>query len=176
VPTLETPMSPGGSQASAGEGLSPCNIGIGIGSLGFGTCQALGQALGNIQSCCFRGLDNRLRCHDARSPLNLVRRSLRWCSSSRCLGGVLSKHIMLSQLSRLQALKYWKLQVWQPASASGCGSLQTDGVTIQQAADSFGAFLSLKTALAAVIGLNNVQSICEASSYYPLTGLQCQRK
>jgi len=29
VPTLETPMSPGGSQASAGEGLSPCNIGIG---------------------------------------------------------------------------------------------------------------------------------------------------
>jgi len=28
VPTLETPMSPGGSQASAGEGLSPCNIGI----------------------------------------------------------------------------------------------------------------------------------------------------
>jgi len=31
VPTLETPMSPGGSQASAGEGLSPCNIGIGIG-------------------------------------------------------------------------------------------------------------------------------------------------
>jgi len=24
-------MSPGGSQASAGEGLSPCNIGIGIG-------------------------------------------------------------------------------------------------------------------------------------------------
>jgi len=25
---LETPMSPGGSQASAGEGLSPCNIGI----------------------------------------------------------------------------------------------------------------------------------------------------
>jgi len=32
VPTLETPMSPGGSQASAGEGLSPCNIGIGIGS------------------------------------------------------------------------------------------------------------------------------------------------
>jgi len=33
VPTLETPMSPGGSQASAGEGLSPCNIGIGIGIL-----------------------------------------------------------------------------------------------------------------------------------------------
>jgi len=33
VPTLETPMSPGGSQASAGEGLSPCNIGIGIGKL-----------------------------------------------------------------------------------------------------------------------------------------------
>jgi len=32
VPTLETPMSPGGSQASAGEGLSPCNIGIGIGN------------------------------------------------------------------------------------------------------------------------------------------------
>jgi len=31
VPTLETPMSPGGSQASAGEGRSPCNIGIGIG-------------------------------------------------------------------------------------------------------------------------------------------------
>jgi len=31
VPTLETPMSPGGSQASAGEGLSPCKIGIGIG-------------------------------------------------------------------------------------------------------------------------------------------------
>jgi len=29
VPTLETPTSPGGSQASAGEGLSPCNIGIG---------------------------------------------------------------------------------------------------------------------------------------------------
>jgi len=25
-------MSPGGSQASAGEGLSPCNIGIGIGN------------------------------------------------------------------------------------------------------------------------------------------------
>jgi len=33
VPTLETPMSPGGSQASAGEGLSPCNIGIGIGNV-----------------------------------------------------------------------------------------------------------------------------------------------
>jgi len=31
VPTLETPMSPGGLQASAGEGLSPCNIGINIG-------------------------------------------------------------------------------------------------------------------------------------------------
>jgi len=37
VPTLETPMSPGGSQASAGEGLSPCNIGIGIGSAHSGT-------------------------------------------------------------------------------------------------------------------------------------------
>jgi len=37
VPTLETPMSPGGSQASAGEGLSPCNIGIGIGN-GTSTC------------------------------------------------------------------------------------------------------------------------------------------
>jgi len=33
VPTLETPMSPGGSQASAGEGLSPCNIGIGLESV-----------------------------------------------------------------------------------------------------------------------------------------------
>jgi len=30
VPKLRTPMSPGGSQASAGEGFSPCNIGIGI--------------------------------------------------------------------------------------------------------------------------------------------------
>jgi len=38
VPTLETPMSPGGSQASAGEGLSPCNIGIGIG-LECGACK-----------------------------------------------------------------------------------------------------------------------------------------
>jgi len=37
VPTLETPMSPGGSQASAGEGLSPCNIGIGIGNTRGGT-------------------------------------------------------------------------------------------------------------------------------------------
>jgi len=36
VPTLETPMSPGGSQASAGEGLSPCNIGIGIGNAAAG--------------------------------------------------------------------------------------------------------------------------------------------
>lgn len=26
---IETPMSPGGLQASAGEGVSPCNIGIG---------------------------------------------------------------------------------------------------------------------------------------------------
>jgi len=36
---LETPMSPGGSQASAGEGLSPCNIGIGIGiGIGIAVC------------------------------------------------------------------------------------------------------------------------------------------
>jgi len=41
VPTLETPMSPGGSQASAGEGLSPCNIGIGWYWLT--ACQASGQ-------------------------------------------------------------------------------------------------------------------------------------
>jgi len=36
-------MSPGGSQASAGEGLSPCNIGIGIGNeklLWYGTSKS----------------------------------------------------------------------------------------------------------------------------------------
>jgi len=53
VPTLETPMSPGGSQASAGEGLSPCNIGIGIGNGPVGTqsrpCNEHGSAEGG---CC----------------------------------------------------------------------------------------------------------------------------
>jgi len=46
VPTLETPMSPGGSQASAGEGLSPCNIGIGIGNAS--TLLAAGHAINRV--------------------------------------------------------------------------------------------------------------------------------
>jgi len=60
-PTLENPMSPGGSQASAGEGLSPCNIGW------QSTSSALPQPMRNMSTTsesasCHKGL--RQPCND----------------------------------------------------------------------------------------------------------------
>jgi len=41
-------MSPGGSQASAGEGLSPCNIGKGVPFQGWQPC----QHTRSLTACC----------------------------------------------------------------------------------------------------------------------------